>query len=231
MASKSTFRRALEAAINERHCANHPMTEAWAQGELGRDAMMGWGIEHWHWISTLLRPSIFNICAKAPDDVVAAMMDNFNEEEDPDNPHLEIVLRFAAANGADVEKVKSGRGLPTTRLWANWQIQGARVYPWYAGIACSNIASETQSPRLYSKVLPALREKYQFPEDEIEHFWLHSEVDIEHGDRAFEVLERHCTNREEQDICIHYAREGAALRWFYFDGIYLHYEKKYALMQ
>ncbi len=230
MAGTSTFRRELEDAVNERHCADHPMTEAWAKGELGRNAMKGWGIEHWHWISTILQPAVFNICAKAPPDVVAAMLDNFNEEEDPDNPHMAIVLRFAAANGADPEKVKAGRGLPTTRLWANWQVQVTREQPWYAGVSCMNIASETQSPRLYSKVLPALREIYKFPDDEIEHFWLHAEVDIEHGGRAFEVLERHCTDSESREICIHYAREGAALRWLYFDGIYLHYEKNYALM-
>lgn len=230
MTGKSKFRRALEEAIDERHCADHPMTEAWAKGELGRKAMMGWGIEHWHWITTIIKPAVFSVCSKAPDDVIAAMLANFNEEEDPDNPHMEIVLRFATANGADIDQVKAGRGLPTTRSFAGWQVQVAKEQPWYAGIACSGIASESQSPRLYSKMLPALREVYKFPDHEIEHFWLHAEVDIEHGDRAFEVLERHCTTREEQETCIHYAREGAAMRWFYFDGIYLHYEKGYALM-
>ena len=30
-------------------------------------------------------------------------------------------------------------------------------------------------------------------------------------------------------MAIHYARESAKLRWFYFDGIYLHYELGYKL--
>src|SRR5437763_1929345 len=63
----------------------------------------------------------------------------------------------------------------------------------------------------------------------IEHFWLHCEADVEHGGRAFEALERYCTTRELQERAVHYARESAKMRWFYFDGIYLHYELGYKL--
>ncbi len=42
MAGKSAFRTELENAVLERHCANHPMTEKWAMGELGRNARMRW---------------------------------------------------------------------------------------------------------------------------------------------------------------------------------------------
>ena len=31
-------------------------------------------------------------------------------------------------------------------------------------------------------------------------------------------------------MAIHYARECARMRWFYFDGIYLHYELGYGLV-
>src|SRR5713226_8907539 len=123
MAIATSFRQELEAAVMERHCANHPMTEKWARGELSRNAMMGWAVEHWHWVSKMVS-SPFSICSKAPPrDVIAMEMANYHEENDDEKPHLEIVLRFARANGADVEKVKAGRGLPTTRSWANWLVQ------------------------------------------------------------------------------------------------------------
>jgi len=32
-----------------------------------------------------------------------------------------------------------------------------------------------------------------------------------------------------QDVAVHFARESARMRWFYFDGIYLHYELDYSL--
>src|SRR5215210_2576894 len=229
MTAIGTFRQELKAAVLERHCAHHPMTQKWVRGELSRNALMGWGIEHYHWVSNI-SPVTFYRLAKAPPDVREMVLANYQEEHDPDRPHLPIVLRFAAANGADVEEVvQRGRGLPTTESWVAWRIDVAKHEPWIASVAAGTIGSESQSVRLYSTVLPALREIYGFPEDVIEHFWLHSEADVEHSNRGFESLERHCTTREQQEIAIHFARESARRRWFYFDGIYLHYELGYKL--
>jgi pyrroloquinoline-quinone synthase len=227
MTTVSTFRQELEAAMLERHCAHHPMTQKWAAGELSRNALMGWAVEHYHWISNVW-PTFFYTMATAPDDVRRVLTENYIEETDPARPHLPIVLRFAEANGADVEAVLRGRGLPTTESWVAWQAQAAKQAGWIAGL-CAIVGSEAQSPLLYGTVLPALREKYKFPEPTIEHFWLHTEADDEHGNRSFELLERHCTTPELRQQAIHWTRESARMRWFYFDGIYLHYELGYKL--
>ena len=229
MTAVSTFRKELEDAVLERHCAHHPMTQKWARGELGRDAMMGWAVEHYHWVSNTA-PANFAKMGDAPADVRQALLENYLEERDPRNPHINIVLRFAEANGADVEAVKQGRGLPTTEAWVAWQRRVCKEEGWIAGVAATNIGTESQSPLLYSTVLPALREKYGFDEHTIEHFWLHCEADVEHGGRAFDALERYCTTRELQERAVHFARESARMRWFYFDGIYLHYELGYSLV-
>ena len=60
----SSFTEQLQAAVMERHCANHPLTEKWVEGKLSRNAMMGWAIEHWHWVSKMPQAA-FYICAKA----------------------------------------------------------------------------------------------------------------------------------------------------------------------
>lgn len=228
MNETKNFRKALEDAVMERHCADHPMTEKWAKGELSRNCLMGIAIEHWHWIKNASRWN-FPMCSRAPRDVIGLQLENYMEENDEEKPHLSIILRFAQVNGADVEAVKKERGLPTTRAWADWLINVGQELPWWCGIAAARVGTESQSPRLYSKILPALREVYKFEEEEIEHFWLHSEVDIEHGERGFEALLKHCTTREMQDMAVQYARESAYMRWFYFDGIFLHYEQSYDL--
>jgi pyrroloquinoline-quinone synthase len=227
MTTTRTLREDLEAAILERHCAHHPMTQKWAAGELSTTAMMGWGIEHYHWVSNVW-PTFFYTMATAPNDVRRVLTENYAEENDPDRPHLPIVLRFAEANGANVQEVLRGRGLPTTEAWVAWQARAAKEGGWIAGL-CAIVGSEAQSPLLYGTVLPALREKYRFAESTIEHFWLHTEADDEHGRRTFELLERHCTTPELRAKAIHWARESARMRWFYFDGIYLHYELGYKL--
>lgn len=55
-----------------------------------------------------------NICVGAPKDVIKFTLANYQEGTDEEHSHLDIVLKFAKANGADLDKVKKGRGLSTT---------------------------------------------------------------------------------------------------------------------
>ena len=228
MATKSTLRERLEAAVMERHCANHPLTEKWAAGQISKNAMMGWGIEQYHWISNIYKGELYK-AANTPLEAQHLLLSNYLDEVDPERPHLDIILRFAAANGADIEKVKKGRGLPTTEAWVAWFNRVCKEESFIASVAATNIGTESQSPLLYGKVLPALRQTYRFKDEDIEHFWLHEEADTEHGGRGFGILDRYCTTPELQEMAVHYARESAKMRWFFFDGIYLHYEVGYKL--
>jgi pyrroloquinoline quinone (PQQ) biosynthesis protein C len=205
------------------------MTEKWAKGELSRNALRGWATEHYHWVSQML-PAFFDICAHdgIPSDVVQHELTTHHEESDPAHSHIEIVLRFAQANGGDVATIKKGRGLPSTESWRRFLRGAAKEPSWVAGIAAI-MGTESQSPMLYSKVLPALRNVYKFKEPEIEHFWLHIEADEGHGGHAFDLLEKYCTTSELRELALHWTYESARMRWFYFDGIYQHYELGYAL--
>jgi len=228
MATKSALREKLEAAVLECHCANHPLTEKWAAGKLSRNAMAGWAIEQYHWISNIYRGELFK-AANTPIESQKLLLGNYLEEVDPERPHLDIILRFAAANGANVDEVKRGRGLPTTESWVAWFNNVCKNESFICSVAGTNIGTESQSPMLYSKVLPALRNMYKFDEKDIEHFSLHSVADVEHGGKGFDILDRYCTTPELQQMAIRYARESARMRWFFFDGIYLHYEMGYNL--
>src|SRR5437763_17396 len=126
----SNFRRALEEAVLSRHCANHPMTEKWARGELGRNCLKGVAVEHWHWIKNAPQWN-FTICSKAPRDVINMQLQNWREEADDKKPHLEIILRFAKANGADIDAVRKARGLPTTQALVDFRKRVAIEEPWW----------------------------------------------------------------------------------------------------
>src|SRR4051812_9274652 len=116
MAVATSFRDEIKAAIRERHCAAHPMTDKWTRGELSRNTLMGWAVEHYHWTANITE-GFFYRCAKAPAHAQYRMLQTWFDEHDPKRPHLPIVLRFAAANGANLDEVRAGRGLPTTESW------------------------------------------------------------------------------------------------------------------
>src|SRR4051794_17089595 len=125
MTAVSTFHQELEAAVLERHCAHHPMTEKWVAGELSRNCLMGWGVEHHHWVKNMGTITFYKM-ARAPADVRRVVLENYLEENDPDRPHMPIVLRFAEANGANLEEVRVDRGLPTTESWVAFLLRAAQ---------------------------------------------------------------------------------------------------------
>ena len=49
--AKSSFRLALEDAINQRHSAVHPWSEAWTSGKLNRTLLGEWVKQHYHYVS------------------------------------------------------------------------------------------------------------------------------------------------------------------------------------
>ena len=229
MTNAEAFEKELQAAVDERHQADHPLVARIAAGEAKRETIAGAITEHWHWISNLLPTAFYNICARAPQDVIDMEVENLEEETDPDNPHIDLIVRFAEACGVPRERLEAGRGLPTTESWLAWELATTRNEHWIAGVAGVHISSEAQEPKLFSKVLPALRETYGFSEHDLEFWWLHAEADVEHGGRASQILARHCDTREKQQMAIHWAREGARLKYLFWDGIHIHYEMGYRL--
>ena len=224
MTQGSGFRGELERVVEGRHLKNHPMYAAWANGTLSKHCMAGCMAESYHYVSKIV-PAFLTIASKAPPDVVEMELENYSDELNPDNPHPALFLRFIDACGEDAEAVRHGRGLPSTEMWTEWLWGLAKHEPWQAAVAAIHVGSEFQAPGTFNAILPALREKYQFTEHEIEHFWLHAEVDIEHSGSAFDVLERHCTTPELRDMAAHYVSESIRRRWFFMDCVYLYYDK------
>ena len=227
MATNSSFHDELQKAVGRE--AGHPLITKVARGKASRKAINGMALEHWHWLSRIVPETFFNICKRAPDDVIAMELENFEEETDPENPHVDLILRFAKACGIDKKKIKVSEPLPTTDALVNWQTRVAKEQDWAAGVATIHVASESQVPKLFSKVLPALRKTYKFSERDLEFWWLHVTADQEHGGRAFQLLERHCKTRAEKDRVIYWARQAARMKWLFWDGIHLHYEMGYKL--
>jgi pyrroloquinoline quinone (PQQ) biosynthesis protein C len=223
-AVKSPFRLELEAIVKSRYLVNHPMYVRWAKGELSKETMAGCMAESYHYVSNLY-PIFFLIAAKAPPDVIEMELENYADEMNPKNPHPALFLRFIKACGGDPEKVRNGRGLPSTEYWVEWLTRLAKEHPWQAAVAAVHVGSEFQGVGTFKSILPALREQYKFSEHDIEHFWLHAEVDVQHSGTAFDVLERHCHNDADRQMVKHYVAESVRRRWFFMDCVYLHYDK------
>ena len=79
--AKSEFRLALEEAIEQRHSAVHPWSEAWTSGKLDRRLLGEWVKQHFHYVSHFSEwlGAVYATCPHW--DVQHFLLENITEEE------------------------------------------------------------------------------------------------------------------------------------------------------
>lgn len=228
--SKTPFRLALEEAINQRHSAVHPWSEAWTSGKLDRRLLGEWVKQHYHYVSHFSE-WLATVYANCPHwDVQHFLLENITEEEgfvgsgefEPVR-HSDLLLDFAQTCGLPRQEVIdaqiNGELLPETLGLQSWcQRQSTR--PFVEALSGLLIGLESQVPAIYSKTTPPLIEKYGFTDDEVTFFSLHIVADQEHGDRGYEIVEKYATTDEQQKTCVRLVREAAMMRRLYLDGLH-----------
>lgn len=221
LASPEEFTRELKSIVDSRHCIHHPLVEAWAAGTLPKEVLGRWVQEHYHFTKDLwaFLAATYSNCPYQ--DARAAIMENLSEEEDPNDPHVEILLSFAAACGVSPEEIRSSKPMPTTWGLKDWLTVISTRRTWIESAAGMHIGMESQLPAMVEKILPALREKYHFDEQAIRFFTLHFYADQEHGGRIYELMAKYAITPELQEAVKQAVREGTQKRWLYYDGVYI----------
>jgi pyrroloquinoline-quinone synthase len=223
---QAEFFAALEAARQPRHGGGHPFSRAWADGELSREQLGKWAIQHFYYIDAV--PQQFAaLYARLPDlDARQHLLENLLGEEMPASPgkrHPDLCAKFARACGVPQETLLSaedgGKVLPTTRAMRSgvWELATVRTL----GEACAGImvALEGQLPTLYPKYVKAMR-KMGFSDDDMEFFHVHIEGDVEHAHVGLELTARYATTAELQRRAVAAVHASAQVRYSMLDGIY-----------
>ncbi len=224
-----TLRDELRAAVESRHSRFHPYYALWREGKLPREAIGGWVQEHYHftkdipWLNAVMPTRVPYA------DVRAIYQESTDEEMDPADPHIEILLRFGEAMGLDPAQVRQSKPLPTTQALLDWIYILSRHRSMVEVIAGAQIGLESQPPQLYGDIVPALKEKYGCTDAQIKYFPTHVDADTEHGSRAYALVEKYARSEDQRRRAVLAAREGAEKRWLYIDGIYIHYVLGYKL--
>ena len=228
--AKSAFRQALEEAIEQRHSAVHPWSEAWTSGKLDRRLLGEWVKQHYHYVSHFAE-WVAAVYANCPHpDVQHFLLENVTEEEgfvgmDGAAPvrHSDLLLEFGEVCGMKRDEVlnaqTNGELLPETLGLQSWCTVQSRK-PFVEALSGLLIGLESQVPRIYSKTTPPLLEKYGFTEDEVTFFTIHIAADIEHGEKGFEIVEKYATTDASARPACASSREATMMRRLYLDGVY-----------
>jgi pyrroloquinoline-quinone synthase len=223
-ASPSAFRTRLENAVNARHSRLNPFTEKWVKGELSRAQIGSWACQHYQYVSQFPRwcAAVYAECPDA--EARDFLLENIIEEESGVK-HVELLIRFAEACGVRRSDVETARQLPTTRALTAWCHETSRQ-PFHVAAAGLLVGLESQVPGIYQRNLPPLRTHYGFSDHEVEFFAVHIEADEVHGERGYQIVERHCTTDERRADAVEQVRQATEMRWQYMTGVYRAYVLK-----
>jgi pyrroloquinoline-quinone synthase len=224
-----TIRDELRAAVESRHSRFHPYYQMWRAGTLKREAIAGWVQEHYHFTRDVRWLNAVMPCRVPYADVRATYQESIDEEEDPHDPHVEILLRFGEAMGLDREQVQQSKPLPTTQALLDWYFVLTRHRSMVEVVSGAQIGIESQPPTIFHQLAQPLKEHYGCTDEQIAFFPTHVEADTQHGGRAYDLVEKYARTPEQRARAVLAAREGAEKRWLYVDGIYIHYQLGYPL--
>jgi pyrroloquinoline-quinone synthase len=60
----------------------------------------------------------------------------------------------------------------------------------------------------------------------VEFFAVHIEADEVHGERGYQIVERHCTTGAMREEAVEQVRQATEMRWQYMSGLYRTYVAK-----
>ena len=223
---KKQFWAALEAARQPSHSGLHAFSAAWAAGDLTREQLGEWAVQHYYYIRPV--PQHFALLySRLPDlDARQHLLENMLGEEMPEQPekrHPDLLVKFGMACGKSRNYIVDGedenRILPTTRAMAAWTWELTAIR--HVSEACAGImvALEGQLPTLFPQYVAAM-EQMGFSDDDLEFFNVHIEGDVEHAQTGLELTARYANTPERQKRALNIVTATAELRYSMLNGIY-----------
>src|SRR6267142_405218 len=88
------------------------------------------------------------------------------------------------------------------------------------------VGLESQVPGIYKRNLPPLTSTYGFNDYEVEFFAIHIAADEVHGERGYQIVERHSDTPERRAQALEQVRQATEMRWQYMSGLHRAYVLK-----
>lgn len=205
----------LKTIINEYNLLNHPLYQAWSQGQLSTDALKDYAIQYYQQVGSF--PRFITRVHTHCDDIAVrkVLVQNLVDEEIHGKDHPALWMQFAQGMGATVDDVKNATPYAeTTQLVEQFYHLAER--DWRDGL-CALFAYETQVPEVAASKIAGLKAHYGIDDaDTLEFFNAHQTYDVEHANQVAELIEKTVTDKEAAFTA---TRAAARAQWIFLDGI------------
>jgi pyrroloquinoline-quinone synthase len=220
---KETFKRVNQ---EDHQRPPHPWDLLFREGKCSREQLQGWAKERYYFVRQvpIKEYAILHNCPHP--EVRRVWLTKAIEEEGEDligrehGPHPEYWLKLCAALGLPRDTVTHSEPLAGVKFAVDAFAEIAHK-SWLLGIA---VSEGEDTARAMMRDLEVFRKHYSWvPEEALEFYKLHSEVDVGHGQLRLEILAKYSDTKEMQEACIDAQLLKNNMRRAMSDAIYMAY--------
>lgn len=206
----------LNSDLDQQHLLKHPFYQTWNKGELTAETLALYAKEYYHHVAAFPRyiSAIHSQCDNLAYRQI--LLSNLNEEEQGENNHPELWIRFAEGLGCTREEIQATAELASTHKLVNGYFDLTRES--FAKGLGALYAYERQTPDVSISKIEGLTRFYGITkEDVLAFFNVHAEADVWHSNECASLIEK--LDADQQKEVYEGATTGAKLLWKFLDGI------------
>ena len=182
------FSKKLNKKLDQHHLLNHPFYKSWNEGKLTREIIKDYAEQYYQHVKAFPRyiSATHSICEDIEKRKI--LLENLQDEENPNADHPKLWKNFALAMGADPDKIENvKREWFTNDMIENFFYQARKSYA--EGLA-SLYTYERQIPEIAETKIRGLKKFYGVTSKEgLEFFEAHKAADVIHRKECEKLLD------------------------------------------
>ena len=182
------FSKELNKKLDKYHLLNHPFYKSWNEGKLTREIIKDYAEQYYQHVKAF--PRYINATHSICEDIEKRkiLLENLQDEENPNADHPKLWKNFALAMGADKDKIEDvKREWFTNDMTENFFHQARKSYA--EGLA-SLYTYERQIPEIAETKIRGLKNFYGVTSKEgLEFFEAHKAADVIHRKECEKLLD------------------------------------------
>ena len=210
------FSKELNKKLDQYHLLNHPFYKSWNEGKLTREIIKDYAEQYYQHVKAFPRyiSATHSICEDIEKRKI--LLENLQDEENPNADHPKLWKNFALAMGADSEKIENvKREWFTNDMIENFFHQARKSYA--EGLA-SLYTYERQIPEIAETKIRGLKNFYGVTSKEgLEFFEAHKAADVIHRKECEKLLD--ALTEEEKDKAEKASVLTARYLWNFLSGM------------
>ena len=210
------FSKKLNNKLDQYHLLNHPFYKSWNEGKLTREIIKDYAEQYYQHVKAFPRyiSATHSICEDIEKRKI--LLENLQDEENPNADHPKLWKNFALAMGADPDKIENvKREWFTNDMIENFFYQARKSYA--EGLA-SLYTYERQIPEIAETKIRGLKKFYGVTSKEgLEFFEAHKAADVIHRKECEKLLD--ALSEEEKDKAEKASMLTARYLWNFLSGM------------